>query len=141
MQKYKSKKKEYDWFMFDSMVECDYYKFLKEKEELWLVKNIIVQPKYLLQEKFIKNNKKNRAIWYIADFEVIYKKWNIIVVDIKWMATTEAKIKRKLFDYKFPDKELQWIVRYGWEFVQYDDNEKRKQKNKKEKKGRILKNE
>mgnify|MGYP003608481821 CR=1 FL=1 len=36
--------------------------------------------------------------------------------------------------YLYPDKELQWVVKYQWRRVDYFDNEKRKRDNKKVKK-------
>ena len=50
------------------------------------------------------------------------------------MATETAKLKRKLFAYFHPDKDLYRIVRYNKERVIYEDNEKRKRDNKKSKK-------
>ena len=47
------------------------------------------------------------------------------------MATPDAKLKRKIFMYRYPEKILQWLVRHKWERVDYFDNEKRKRENKK----------
>ena len=49
-------------------------------------------------------NKKHRAIYYIADFEVHHLDGSIETVDIKGMETTDFKIKQKLFDYRYPHK-------------------------------------
>lgn len=113
-----------DGIKFDSRVESDYYLYLKS-----LGKEFTLQPKYLLQEKFINNQGENiRPIYYIADFA-----YDDIVVDIKGMPTQAAKLKRKLFMKKYPNLKLQWLVRYKWEWVDYFENEKRKKKAKKEK--------
>ena len=109
--KYNAKKVTVDWHTFDSTVEADYYRDNKA-----LIKAI--QPKYTLQPEFSKNGKKFRPIAYVADFEL----YDGTVVDIKWMATPEAMIKRKLFEYTHPDKELLWLSFSkkwgGW--VEYD---------------------
>ena len=122
--KYWAEKNVVDGIKFDSRVESDYYLYLKS-----LGKEFTLQPKYLLQEKFINNQGENiRPIYYIADFA-----YDDIVVDIKGMPTQAAKLKRKLFMKKYPNLKLQWLVRYKWEWVDYFENEKRKKKAKKEK--------
>jgi len=122
--KYWAEKNTVDGIKFDSRVESDYYLYLKS-----LGKEFTLQPKYLLQEKFINNQGENiRPIYYIADFA-----YDDIVVDIKGMPTQAAKLKRKLFMKKYPNLKLQWLVRYKWEWVDYFENEKRKKKAKKEK--------
>jgi len=122
--KYWAEKNTVDGIKFDSKVESLYYLYLKEKG----VKHTL-QPKYILQDKFINNQGESvRAIHYIADFA-----YDDIVVDIKGMPTQAAKLKRKLFMKKYPNLKLQWLVRYKWEWVDYFENEKRKRKNKREK--------
>lgn len=122
--KYWAEKNTVDGIKFDSRVEWEYYLYLKS-----LGKEFTLQPKYLLQEKFINNQGENiRPIYYIADFA-----YDDIVVDIKGMPTTEAKLKRKMFMKKYPNLKLEWLVRYKWERISYFDNEKRKKKAKKEK--------
>lgn len=122
--KYWAEKNVVDGIKFDSKVESDYYLYLKS-----LGKEFTLQPKYLLQEKFINNQGENiRPIHYVADFA-----YDDIVVDIKGMPTSDAKIKRKMFMYKYPHLTLQWLVKYKWEWVDYFENEKRKKKAKKDK--------
>jgi len=120
MSKYNSKKIIIDDYRFDSKVEWDYYLYLK-----WLWIRFELQPKYILQDKFKFWNENIRAIYYVADFSY----WNT-VIDIKWFPSSDAKLKRKLFMYKYPNLELQRLVRYRWERVNYFDNEKRKKANK-----------
>jgi len=122
--KYWAEKNVVDGIKFDSKVESDYYLYLKS-----LGKEFTLQPKYILQDKFINNQGENiRPIHYVADFA-----YDDIVVDIKGMPTSDAKLKRKLFMYKYPHLTLQWLVKYKWEWVDYFENEKRKKKAKKEK--------
>lgn len=72
------------------------------------IKNLELQPKFLLQESFKKKGKTYRKIEYIADFKYI-ENGQVIVEDVKGMETKEFKIKRKLFEYKYPDLELKII--------------------------------
>lgn len=122
--KYGAVKKEVDWIKFDSWVEEQYYIYLKN---LWI--NFEIHPKYLLQEKFIANDgSKIQEINYIADFS-----YGDTVVDIKWLPTEGAKLKRKLFMYRYPELKLQWLVKFQNQWVDYFENEKRKKLNKKQK--------
>lgn len=130
MSKYKAKRVDVNGLHFDSTVEAEYYKFIVQQYS-----DVITHPKFTLQEKFISNTgEKIRAIEYEADFM-----YNNIVVDIKWLATTEAKLKRKMFLKLYPQYELKWIVRYNKQWVDYFGNEKRKRDNKKAKKDLITK--
>lgn len=102
--KYGSKKVELDGYIFDSKIEARYYqqlKWLKEHNEILFFR---IQPKYLLQEAFQKGNKKYRKIEYIADFEIHHKDGSIEVIDVKGMETEAFKVKKKLFEYKYPQR-------------------------------------
>lgn len=137
--KYWAKKVEIDWIKFDSKIEWEYYNHLKLMKQKGEVKDFTTQPKYELQPKFTKNGKKFMAMNYVADFEVIFPNGNRHVIDIKGMPTEGAKLKRKLFEYKYPELNLYWVVKYQWQWVDYDTNELRKRNNRKAKKA--LKNE
>jgi hypothetical protein len=63
-----------------------------------------MQPRYLLQEAFEKDGKKYRRIDYVADFEIHHLDGSIEVIDCKGFETTDFKIKKKLFEYKYPHK-------------------------------------
>lgn len=101
MSKYKNKKIEYDNIVFDSQLECNYYKYLKEMKV-----EFEFQPKFLLQEGFKKNGKTHRKIEYIGDFRIGNK-----VIDVKGMETPVFKLKKKLFDYKYPELELILMIK------------------------------
>lgn len=115
--KYKAEKTIIDGFKFDSKVEGEYYLHLKDYMELGIVKSFKRQPTYILQPKFItENGDRIHAIKYNADFEVVWHNESITVVDIKGYPTPEAKLKRKMFLYKFQEKELIWlsyVKKYG----------------------------
>ena len=116
---------------FDSELEADYYEYLLEDPT---VKNIKIQPKYLLQEGFVKNNKKHLPVELVADFEV-ERLDGITVIDIKGMPTETAILKKKLFDKVYPDKILVWLSYSkkdgGWiEYGQLKKNRKERKKQK-----------
>lgn len=136
MSKYKNKKIEMDGFVFDSQAEARYYTYLSDLMQKGVVTAIIPQPRYLLQESFRKNGILFRKIEYVADFAVQYEDGRSEVVDVKGMETTDFKIKRKLFEKKYPELSLK-VVKYvkkfgGW--VTIEEYKKFKKEEKKVKK-------
>lgn len=86
---------------FDSMLECERYKYLKALEQQKVISNLQRQVKYILlpSQKDSKTQKTiEREITYLADF--VYEKGSqTIVEDVKGMKTDVYKIKRKLMLY------------------------------------------
>lgn len=103
MSKYNNKKTIVDNIKFDSKAEANRYIELKMLEKARKISDLELQPKFILQEKYINNKgEKIRAITYKADF--CYLEGNKIVVeDVKGVETKEFKIKRKLFENKYRD--------------------------------------
>ena len=66
--KYKNKKTQVDMYEFDSIAESRRYKELALLERTGEIKDLQLQPRFLLQESFKKNGKTYRKIEYIADF-------------------------------------------------------------------------
>lgn len=109
MNKYRNQKVVIDGIRFDSKAEGNRYKELKMLEKNKYITGLVLQPKFELQEKY-KNNKGEsiRAIVYKADF--MYKEnGKVIVEDVKGMETKEFKLKKKLFEYKYPEVEFKLI--------------------------------
>lgn len=107
--KYKNKKVMVDGIQFDSKKEADYYCRLKLLKKAGEIKDFGLQPKYELQPAFEKNGEKFRPIIYIADFIITNNDGTTDVVDIKGLETQVFKIKRKLFEYKYPDLNLKVV--------------------------------
>lgn len=97
--KYGAKKIEVDGIIFDSKAEAKFYTQLKNNKI-----EFELQPKFLLQEAFKKNGKHFRKIEYIADFKIGNR-----VIDIKGIETEAFKIKKKLFEYKYPELKLELL--------------------------------
>lgn len=91
-----------DGHKFDSKAEAKYYEQLKWLKQAKQIKSFKLHPKYLLQEAFKKNGRSFRKIEYIADFEIHNLDGTIEVVDVKGVETEAFKIKRKLFERKYP---------------------------------------
>jgi len=103
--KYKAKKTEIDGIIFDSKAEAKRYQELKLIEKAGQIKNLFLQPRFMLQKGFVNlhTGKKERAIEYVSDF--MYLENNVIIVeDVKGMKTSDYKIKRKLFIHQYQDK-------------------------------------
>jgi len=131
--KYNSKKVELDGYTFDSQIEARYYQRLKWLLEHKEIKSFSLQPRYILLDKFKKNGKTYRKMEYIADFEVHHLDGSIEVVDVKGVETEAFKIKRKLFEHKYPYKLslVTYVKKYGG-WIELDElkNAGRKRKNK-----------
>lgn len=92
---------------FDSKKEARRYKELMLLKRAKVIDNLELQKPFILQESFKKNGKTYRSITYKADFYYYdneKKKW--IVEDTKGMRTEVYKIKKKLFEYKYPELEI-----------------------------------
>ena len=109
MAKYKNIKITVNGIKFASKGEANRYCNLMLLVRGKVIKDLELQPKFLLQPSFRKNGKTHRAINYIADFRYI-ENGKIVIEDFKGMETEVFKIKRKLFEYIYPDLELR-IVR------------------------------
>lgn len=133
--KYKSKAVEIDGYVFQSKIEAKYYEYLKWLLEHEQIKSFSLQPRYLLLDKFRKNGKTFRKMEYIADFEVHHLDGSIEVVDVKGFETEVFKIKRKLFEHKYPYKLslVTYVKKYGG-WIELDELKKRRKETKKAKK-------
>lgn len=108
MSKYRNKKTQIGMYVFDSIAESKRYKELALLEKAGQIKGLKLQPKFLLQEGFKKNGKTYRKIEYIADFMYI-ENGKVIIEDVKGMETDVFKLKRKMFEYKYPEFELRIV--------------------------------
>lgn len=96
--KYNAKKRTIDGHNFPSKREAERYCELKLLLKAGEIRNLVLQPRFLLQEEFIdKNGVKHRKIEYVADFLYIDKDDKAIVEDVKGVLTEVYKIKKKMF--------------------------------------------
>jgi len=133
LSKYNSKKVKVDGIEFDSKQESRFYLYLKEKLDRKEIKSFELQPSYELTPKFIKCGKTIRAITYAPDFKVIYNDDTIELYDVKGFSTQASEIRKKLFDYRYPDIKLTWITyvkKYGG-WIETDKLKKIRKENKK----------
>lgn len=108
MNKYRNKKVIVDEKEFDSKREGNRYKELKLLERAGEIKDLELQPRFLLQDSFKKNGRTFRKIEYVADFKYIGN-GKTIVEDVKGIQTDVFKLKHKIFEKVYPDLELRII--------------------------------
>lgn len=106
--KYGNKKTVVDGITFDSKKESQRYCELKLLEKAGEITELELQPKFLLQPPFKKNGETHRAITYTADF-TYWSQGEWVVEDVKGMETEVFKLKRKLFEAKYPDLALKIV--------------------------------
>ena len=68
-----------------------------------IVKEVELQPKFVLQPGYKREGKKIRPIIYKADFKVTEASGHVYYVDTKGMRTQVYLIKKKMLLYKYPD--------------------------------------
>lgn len=104
--KYHAQKTEVDGIKFDSKKESNDWRQLCLLEASGEISNLKRQVSFILQEGYTNNQgKKIRPIIYVADF-VYEKDGKTYVHDSKGGKATQTdvfKIKRKLFEYKYPE--------------------------------------
>ena len=104
MSKYRSTKAMIDDIVFDSMKERKRYCELKLLEKAGKIKDLSLQHKFELQPSFKKNGTTFRKITYIADFVYFdLERMKIVVEDVKGYKTKEYLLKKKLFEFKYPE--------------------------------------
>lgn len=102
--KYGNKKVSVDGHTFDSKAEARYYSELKLRQKASNILFFELQPRYQIQDGYVKDGKKVRPIYYIADFEIHHKDGSIEVIDVKGHITDVFRIKEKMFNKKYPHK-------------------------------------
>lgn len=135
----RSKKTVIDGITFDSRTEAEYYEYLKGLEGDKKIYRLHCHPTYILQDPVERYGKKYKAVKYIADFEYWSEEEQInVVVDVKGYAMEDARLKRKLFAYKYPSYKLVWVAKSnkysktGW--IDYDELQKLRRKARRERK-------
>ncbi|HCC04015.1 MAG TPA: hypothetical protein DEP51_04065 [Clostridiales bacterium] len=108
--KYKAKKTEVDGIKFDSQKEANRYLDLLVLQRAGLIQDLHRQVKFELQPSYKKNGKTIRPIYYVADF-VYYDtfKGQKIVEDTKGYRTEIYKLKKKLFEIRYPELEIKEV--------------------------------
>lgn len=117
-------KRTFGGIIFDSVMEMKYYRdVVCPKVESGEITKYELQKPYELQPEFTYNGKTVRSIKYVADFYIQYADGKEEVIDIKGCPDNTAKLKRKLFWYKYPNIQYLWVTyvkKYGG-WILYDE--------------------
>lgn len=101
--KYGARKVVVDGLTFDSRGEANRYGELRLMERAGLIKCLVLQPEFVLQDAFTDaEGRRWQAIKYRADFQYV-EGGKTIVEDFKGVETAEFKLKRKLFLNRYRD--------------------------------------
>ena len=130
-KKYHAYKPIINGIQFDSIMESQFYLYLLKLKKDHEIKSFERQKTFELQPSFkTKKGKTVRSITYVADFVVIDKNGITSAVDVKGVETDTFKIKKKLFQYRYPDicfLCLRWVPSEG-QWLELQDIPKRKKK-------------
>lgn len=109
--------------LYDSLMEKQFLEeFIEPQIESGIIQSWERQKTWIIFDAYIdKNGKKVQAIKYKSDFEVVYSDGRKIIYDVKGRADSVSKLKKKLFEFKYPEETLIFITRnkkhgdeYGW---------------------------
>lgn len=126
--KYNNKKAKVNGIIFHSRMESMYYRHLQKLKKKGIVVEVELQPQYILLPTVQKIKRKFLKTCYKADFKVTYADGHIEIVDVKGKADKVFQLKRKMFEYFYPDLELSVITLHNDRWIDYDDYEKMKRK-------------
>ena len=102
--KYHNSKTIVDGIKFDSRLEAQRYQHLRILEQAGVIQALTLQPEFELQPSFKKNGKTYRRIVYKADFSYYsVREGKVIIEDTKGYVTKEYALKKKLFEYRYPE--------------------------------------
>lgn len=102
--KYKNVKTIRSGIKFDSAKEAKRYHELQLLERTGKIRDIELQPEFILQDNYKHAGKTIRAIIYRADFRYFDVEKNMQVIeDVKGLRTEVYKIKKKLLLYRYPN--------------------------------------
>ena len=112
--KYHNKKVIYNGIKFDSKKERDKYIELKQLEKAGIIKELELQPKFLLLDTIHYKSKTYPKTYYKADFKYFdNEKGKYIVEDVKSPITAKDKVYRlkiKMLLAKYPDIDFVEVI-------------------------------
>lgn len=129
-----TERRTWDGIVFDSEMEMKFYRdVILPAYATNDIKKFELQKPYELQPEFLYNDKKERSINYVADFYIECSDGKSIVIDIKGHADSVARLKRKMFHFKYPDVDYRWVAYskidggwIDWDVLQKNRSERKK---------------
>ena len=111
--KYHNTKVIYDGIKFDSKKERNKYIELKQLEKAGIIKELELQPKFLLLDTIHYKGKTYPKTYYKADFKYKTKDGVEIIEDVKSKITSKDKtyrLKIKMLLAKYPDIDFVEVI-------------------------------
>lgn len=109
-RKYRNVPTTIDGIRFASAAESRRYSELKLLVKIEQITDLTLQPRYEIIPKYINaKGEKIKAAYYVADFSYYdVERGTWVIEDVKRKATATAiyKFKKKLFEYRYPDKTI-----------------------------------
>lgn len=123
----------YKGIVYDSQAEMRFFRdFVEPRLRSGEIVRCERQTPFELLPKYEHKGENIRAVIYRADFVLFYSDGREVVIDIKGCPDAVALLKRKLFWWRYPDKEYIWLCYSkkdgGW--VEYDLVQKRRREEK-----------
>jgi hypothetical protein len=106
--KYRNRKTLIKGILFDSEREGLRYLELLSREKAGEIHDLKLQEAFEIQPAFKKDGKRYRAIYYISDFSYT-ENGRRVIEDVKGFKTAVFQLKRKMFEYKYPDLTLKIV--------------------------------
>ena len=89
--------------IFDSKSEYARYKELNLLVSAGIITDLKIHNKFILLDKYTNaNGQKIQAMTYTADFTYM-KDEKMIVEDVKGFITNDFKLKKKIFEFRYPE--------------------------------------
>jgi len=108
--KYRAVKVELDGHRFDSQAEASQYRLLRLMEREGIIRDLELQPRFLLKAAFTDSNgKRHRKVEYVADFQYVESNGHTVIEDVKGVSTPVFRLKEKLFRAEYPELDLRVI--------------------------------
>lgn len=129
-------KRTYKEIVYDSQKEMEFYRdFVEPRLASGELSRCDRQIPFELLPGYTHKEEKVRPVIYKADFVLYYADGREVIIDVKGCPDAVALLKRKMFWYRYPEKEYIWLCFSkkdgGW--VEYDKVKERRRKEKKEK--------
>lgn len=100
--KYRNSRTKVDGISFDSQAEARRYVELKTLKAAGHVLGFILQPRFILQEGFERDDEIVEKMEYVADFLIMWADGRTTIEDVKGVRTDVYKLKMKLFEKRYP---------------------------------------
>lgn len=102
--------------VFDSKLEALYYRDEILPKLGKTIREVQLQPKYILTEANVKFGVRSQAMTYSPDFLVTYTDGTQACIDTKGHEDERFKVKRKVFDDRYPNLKLiilKHVIKFG----------------------------